>query len=166
PGHARATAARPTSCSLLRNCSSRIPKLVFMNIHALGAAALLSTFVALSGCAIHIGDHDAYDAPEYQRVTSSELADVVAANRGGLPLDEAIALGRQIAEALEAAHERGIIHRDLKPANVMLTGEERVKVLDFGIARAAESGADQNAADSPTVPLPAKKSQTRSPLDV
>lgn len=70
-----------------------------MNIHALGAAALLSTAVALSGCAIHIGDHDAYDAPEYQRVTSSELADVVAANRGlalGMSHDEA--LGRYPAE--------------------------------------------------------------------
>jgi hypothetical protein len=54
---------------------------------------------------------------------------------GPLPLDEALAICKQIAEALEAAHERGIIHRDLKPANVMITPEGKVKVLDFGLAR-------------------------------
>ena len=57
---------------------------------------------------------------------------------GALPIDEAIEVGRQIAEALEAAHDQGIIHRDLKPANVMLTPEGRVKVLDFGLARSTQ----------------------------
>jgi len=55
--------------------------------------------------------------------------------RGPVPLPEAIGIARQIAEALEAAHERGIVHRDLKPANVKVTAEGRVKVLDFGLAK-------------------------------
>ena len=58
-----------------------------------------------------------------------------------LPLDEAVAIARQIAEALEAAHERGIVHRDLKPANVKLTPEGQVKVLDFGLAKSADPAA-------------------------
>ena len=56
--------------------------------------------------------------------------------RGRLPADEAIAVARQLAEALEAAHEKGIVHRDLKPANVKLTRDGNVKVLDFGLAKA------------------------------
>ena len=56
--------------------------------------------------------------------------------RGPLPLDEAIAVAKQIAEALEGAHEKGIVHRDLKPANVKLTPDGKVKVLDFGLAKA------------------------------
>ena len=60
--------------------------------------------------------------------------------RGPLPLDEALAIARQIAEALEAAHEQGIIHRDLKPANIKLRADGVVKVLDFGLAKALEPG--------------------------
>jgi serine/threonine protein kinase len=61
----------------------------------------------------------------------------------GLALDEALAIARQIADALEAPHERGIIHRDLKPANIKITPDGKVKVLDFGLAKAmgpAEAG--------------------------
>ena len=56
--------------------------------------------------------------------------------RGPIPVDEALEIGRQIAEALEEAHNKGIVHRDLKPANVKLTPDGKVKVLDFGLAKA------------------------------
>jgi serine/threonine-protein kinase len=66
-------------------------------------------------------------------VEGETLADRVAG--GPLPLDEALAVARQVAEALAAAHEHGIIHRDLKPANIKVTSEGIVKVLDFGLAK-------------------------------
>ena len=66
-------------------------------------------------------------------VEGPTLADRIAA--GPIPLDEALAIAKQIAEALEVAHERGIIHRDLKPANVKVTVDDAVKVLDFGLAK-------------------------------
>jgi Tol biopolymer transport system component len=75
--------------------------------------------------------------------------------RGPLPLDEALAVARQIAEALEAAHEKGIVHRDLKPANVKLTPDGNVKVLDFGLAKAMDpppgSASAADLARSPTL---------------
>ncbi len=89
-------------------------------------------------------------------VDGPTLADRIA--RGGIPFDEGLPIARQIAEALEAAHERGIIHRDLKPANIKLTAEENVKVLDFGLAKAVEApgsaGLHANISQSPTLASP------------
>src|SRR5262245_57303097 len=72
--------------------------------------------------------------------------------KGAIPIDEALPIARQIAEALDAAHERGIIHRDLKPANIKITLDGVVKVLDFGLAKAG--GSDSPGPDltqSPTL---------------
>ncbi len=72
--------------------------------------------------------------------------------RGALPLEDALSVARQIAEALEAAHEKGITHRDLKPANVKVTPDGMVKVLDFGLAKAADdSAAPGDPSSSPTL---------------
>ncbi len=85
-------------------------------------------------------------------VPGETLAEILA--RGPLPLREALAMARQIAEGLEAAHEAGIVHRDLKPSNVKVTPEGRVKVLDLGLAKAMDVKADSgDASDSPTLQL-------------
>jgi serine/threonine-protein kinase len=83
--------------------------------------------------------------------------------RGALSFDEAIPIATQIAEALEAAHERGIVHRDLKPANIKIRPDGTVKVLDFGLAKAIESGGSggpgrssgESLLHSPTIASPA-----------
>src|SRR5437879_6643115 len=82
-------------------------------------------------------------------VEGPTLADRIA--QGAIPLDEALPIARQIAEALEAAHEQGVIHRDLKPANIKLRPDGTVKVLDFGLAKAMEPvGSSPNVSRSPT----------------
>ena len=88
-------------------------------------------------------------------VEGEDLSQRIA--RGAIPLDEALPIAKQIAEALEAAHEQGIIHRDLKPANIKVRPDGTVKVLDFGLAKAMEPAADSapSISMSPTLTTPA-----------
>jgi len=88
-------------------------------------------------------------------VDGPTLADRIA--RGPLPVDEALPIARQIAEALEAAHEQGIVHRDLKPANIKVRDDGTVKVLDFGLAKGLEppAASSPGATMSPTITTPA-----------
>src|SRR5688572_17107655 len=98
---------------------------------------------------------DGVQALVMELVEGPTLADRIA--RGPLPVDEALAIAKQIADALEAAHEQGIVHRDLKPANIKLRPDGTVKVLDFGLAKAIESTATRasDATASPTITSPA-----------
>ncbi len=85
-------------------------------------------------------------------VEGETLAEGLA--RGAMPVEDALDVAKQIAEALEAAHDKGIIHRDLKPANVKVSPEGRVKVLDFGLAKALTGGDESSPsgiANSPTI---------------
>ena len=86
-------------------------------------------------------------------VEGDELSQRIA--RGAIPLDEALPIATQIAEALEAAHEQGIIHRDLKPANIKVRSDGTVKVLDFGLAKAMDppAGSSPQMSQSPTLSL-------------
>jgi serine/threonine-protein kinase len=98
-----------------------------------------------------------YDVgPNYlvmELVEGPTLADRI--QQGGIPLEEALAIARQIRDALEAAHEKGIIHRDLKPSNIKIKPDGAVKVLDFGLAKIAEqpAAASGNPEESPTVAM-------------
>src|SRR5436190_21462741 len=90
-------------------------------------------------------------------VEGEDLSQRIA--RGPIPIDEVLPIAKQIAEALEAAHEQGIIHRDLKPANIKVRDDAAVKVLDFGLAKLAESSASSRRPAamslSPTITSPA-----------
>jgi Tol biopolymer transport system component len=118
-------------------------------------ARLLASLEHVNIAAVYdLADTDGVRCLILELVPGRTLAELVEA--GPLPVDEILRLALQIAEALEAAHEVGVIHRDLKPANIKVTPEERVKVLDFGLAKAfeVESPSPPSAADlshSPTV---------------
>jgi len=90
-------------------------------------------------------------------VEGPTLADRIA--QGPIPLDDALPIAKQIAEALEAAHEQGIVHRDLKPANIKVRDDGTVKVLDFGLAKLVDStvSSDANLTMSPTLSLHATR---------
>lgn len=86
-------------------------------------------------------------------VEGEDLAQRIAP--GAIPVDEALPIARQIAEALEAAHDHGMIHRDLKPANIKVRPDGTVKVLDFGLAKAVDptAGSSATAMNSPTLSI-------------
>ena len=86
-------------------------------------------------------------------VEGDTLADRL--RHGAIPVEESLKLALQIAEALDAAHEKGVIHRDLKPANIKVTPDGKVKVLDFGLAKAFAGDADVDLSQSPTLSMQA-----------
>jgi eukaryotic-like serine/threonine-protein kinase len=99
-----------------------------------------------------VEDEDGIHALVMELVEGATLADRV--RRGAVPVPEALAVARQIADALDAAHERGIVHRDLKPANIKLTSSGLVKVLDFGLAKAiAEDDAAPESSPGTTLTI-------------
>ncbi len=100
-------------------------------------AKLLASLNHPNIAAIYGFEHsDAIHFLVLELVPGDTLAERVT--KGPLPIEEALEVCRQIAEGVEAAHETGVIHRDLKPANVKVTPEGKVKILDFGLAKAFE----------------------------
>ncbi|WP_460355304.1 serine/threonine-protein kinase [Actinoallomurus acanthiterrae] len=85
-----------------------------------------------------IDTHDSVMFLVMELLQGSDLARVIAAHPGGLPIDQVVGLAEQITDALAVAHARGVVHRDIKPANLFLQQDGRVKVCDFGIARLAD----------------------------
>ena len=98
-----------------------------------------------------LDDTDSGRALIMELVEGEDLSQRIA--RGALPLDEALRIARQIAEALEAAHEQAVVHRDLKPANIKVRPDGTVKVLDFGLAKSVgpDANAGRLATESPTI---------------
>ncbi|MGA7946115.1 MAG: serine/threonine-protein kinase, partial [Candidatus Sulfotelmatobacter sp.] len=120
-------------------------------------AQVLASFNHTNIAAIYgLEDSGGVRALVMELVEGPTLADRI--REGAIPLEEALPIAKQIAEGLEYAHERGIIHRDLKPANIKVTHDGKVKVLDFGLAKALQGDAGpRNLSDSPTLTLEATK---------
>ncbi len=103
---------------------------------------------------------DSVRALVLELVDGPTLGDRIA--QGAIPLDEALAIARQIAEELDAAHEQGIVHRDLKPSNLKVRPDGTVKVLDFGLAKLAQGSGPKthatggDATISPTIASPTR----------
>ncbi|HZQ55045.1 MAG TPA: protein kinase [Bryobacteraceae bacterium] len=121
-------------------------------------AKLLATLSHPHIAAIHaLDDSGSTRALVMELAEGPTLADRIAS--GPIPVEEAIPIARQIADALEYAHEHGVVHRDLKPANIKISRDDSVKVLDFGLAKAVQGEAEiTNVSDSPTASLMATRS--------
>ena len=119
-------------------------------------AQLLASLNHTNIAAIYgLEEHDGVSALVLELIEGPTLADRMAS--GPLPIDEALPIARQIAEALESAHEQGIVHRDLKPANVKVRPDGTVKVLDFGLAKALQplTAESRDTPVAPTITSPA-----------
>ena len=123
---------------------SRYPR----SASAIGSSARFIAVAALN----HPNICHLYDVgPNYlvmELVEGPTLAERIAS--GAIPLEEALAIARQIGDALEAAHEKGIVHRDLKPGNIKIKADGVVKVLDFGLAKLARDPRDGRVHESRT----------------
>jgi eukaryotic-like serine/threonine-protein kinase len=131
-------------------------------------ARVISRFNHPNICTLHdVGDHAGSGYLVLELLEGETLTERLARARGrGLPMPEALALAVQIADALEAAHEKGIVHRDLKPGNIKITPGGVAKVLDFGLATYEASGASADeipaSADQPTQTPTLMNSRTQS----